>query len=507
MDDVSTITPCPSCGAPLSAAGKCTHCGSQSRGFWNDLDLGVPELADAVIEGLDYYLVLDAAADSDMLALSDAYVARRRRFPDDPRQLHPQVARQLGLLEEAWRILSVPERRAVYDRLLAAQERGVRGLDALIRALNCSQCGAPFEAAERFCGACGSPRHTEAAAAPQQPVDAPVDYYAVLGVQPQRRQPPAEHWGRGLVEHDLSRGLFGLLLGAVDLPQESAGTAWEPPSADDLRLAYLARQRELLLRPDPEAALGVEVAYRVLSDEARRTTYDSLMNDLRERGWTSERLRALSGLNREVRSELTAGAPADGTDLLEQGQGYLKLNLPGKAAPLLERAAAALPESAEAQYSYATAVWRSADLAALTPHQLRQIAKAFEAAARLEPRAADAAAPFVALCAAMLLYNDGAIDAAREQFAAVAARFPAFAPAWRMCAATALLQNDNARAEELCERAYALDPECEPVLLLAIGAAMRQGKRDAAQIWARRAAGLRGADVRAADVLRELGFR
>ena len=137
--------PCPSCGAMLDSSGHCAYCGGQARGFWDDLDLGTPELAAAIMEGMDYYLVLGVPPQAAPTELGVAYRQARSRFPDDPRRLVQQLARYLGLIEEAWRILGVPERREVYDRL--RRERPARTLLASeVRTLRCPQCGAPFAA-------------------------------------------------------------------------------------------------------------------------------------------------------------------------------------------------------------------------------------------------------------------------------------------------------------------------------------------------------------------------
>src|SRR3712207_4743202 len=101
MKIIHPAIPCPSCGAMLDLAGHCAYCGGQARGFWSSLDLGAPELAAAIMEGLDYYLVLGVPPHAAPADISAAYYRARSRFPDDPRALVPQLARFLGLLEEA----------------------------------------------------------------------------------------------------------------------------------------------------------------------------------------------------------------------------------------------------------------------------------------------------------------------------------------------------------------------------------------------------------------------
>lgn len=502
--DVASTIPCPSCGAPLNGAGRCAHCGSQARGFWQDLDLGTPELAAAVIEGLDYYLVLDAAPADNHATLSDAYRRRRALYPHDPRQLHPQLARQLGLLEEAWRILGQPTRRARYDQLRTARADRPGPAQPALRSVSCGTCGAALGQAASFCPACGAAQTLPTASVPEQSIEHLPAYYDVLGVSPRMVRSSAAQW------HARSRvgagALFDLLTGDDDLVG-SAPMRLEAPDDDELRLAYVTRQQELLLRNDPQADLNLEVAYRVLSDPRRRSTYDTMMRELRERGWTEQRMRALSALDREVRAELSGGSGStDGAGLLQQGKGLLKLNLPQQAVPVLQRAAQALPDSAEAHYSYGMAIWRSTDLMSFTGHQLRQGIAALQRAAQLDPRLDAVVAPYLGVWQGLLAYNDGELAAAVAQFRTTATRYPTFAAAWRMCATAALRQQQPEVALEACQRALALEPNAEPVLLLAIGACWRQRRTDEAVDLAARVARLRGSSS-AASVLRELGLR
>lgn len=500
QNDIASTIPCPSCGAPLDRAGHCAHCGSQARGFWHDLDLGTPELAAAVIEGLDYYLVLDAAPGDNHAMLSDAYRRRRVLYPDDPRRLHPQLARQLGLLEEAWRILGHPIRRARYDQLRGARADWPATAQPALRSVSCGTCGAALTRTASFCPACGAVQVLAPNSIAEQPIDELPNYYDVLGISPRVVRPSAAQWQTRSCR---TSGLLDLLTGDDDL----ADRAWlEAPGDDDLRLAYVTRQQELLLRNDPQADLSLEVAYRVLSDPPRRAAYDSLMHELRERGWTEQRMRALSALDREVRAELRGGTgSADGTGLLAQGKGLLKLNLPQQAVPVLQRAAQALPDSAEAHYSYGMAIWRSTDLMSCTGHQLRQGIVALQRAALLDPRLDTLVAPYLGVWQGLLAYNDNDLVGAVGHFRATATRYPTFAPAWRMCATAALGQQQPEIALDACRRALALEPDAEPVLLVAIGACWRQGRTDEAVELAARVARLRGS-TSPASVLRELGL-
>jgi hypothetical protein len=77
-----------------------------------------------------------------------------------------------------------------------------------------------------------------------------------------------------------------------------------------------------------------------------------------------------------------------------------------------------------------------------------------------------------------------------------------------MCAAVAMRRQQYPIVLDACRRALALEPDAEPVLLLAIGACWRQQRTDEAIDLATHAARLRGAQgVNAASILRELGLR
>lgn len=454
------------------------------------------------MDGLDYYLVLDAAPDATQAALSDAYRRRRMLYPDDPRTLHPQLARQLGLLEESWRILGLPDRRAVYDRLRNARAQQSANQPAL-RSLSCVGCGGALGTASSFCPACGAAQSLPATSTPDLPIDQLPNYYDVLGIRPHYVPSPS---AQRPARKRTSGGLLGLLTGLDD--EITSAPVLTALSSDDLRLAYVTRQHELLLRNDPDADLALEVAYRVLSEPRRRAAYDSLMTELRERGWTEQRMRALSALDREVRAELSGGVSVDGTALLQQGQGLLKLNLSQQAVALLQQAAQALPDSAEAHYSYGMALWRSTDLMSFTGHQLRQGIAALTRAAQLDPRLEAVVAPYLGVWHGLAAYNQDDLAGAEHHFRATAARHPTFAAAWRMCAAAALRQQQYPIVLDACRRAMALDPTSEPVLLLAIAACWRQRQTDDAHDLAAQVARLRGdGKASAAGVLRELGLR
>src|SRR5512145_1174659 len=98
--------PCPSCAAPLDEEGICTSCGALARGFFRGLDLGPPQIAQAVANGLDFYRLLGVAPDADVRAVARRYRQLRVLFPDDPSGLAAEPARRLALLERAGRVLT-----------------------------------------------------------------------------------------------------------------------------------------------------------------------------------------------------------------------------------------------------------------------------------------------------------------------------------------------------------------------------------------------------------------
>jgi hypothetical protein len=71
--------PCPSCAAPLDSEGICPSCGALSRGFFRALDLGIPQIADAVARGLDFYRLLEVSISADIRVIARRYRQLRTR--------------------------------------------------------------------------------------------------------------------------------------------------------------------------------------------------------------------------------------------------------------------------------------------------------------------------------------------------------------------------------------------------------------------------------------------
>ncbi len=489
-----TAIPCPSCGAPLAATGLCAYCNTQARGFWDDLDLGTPELASAVVAGLDYYLILDALPSYPPDQLADAYRRTRRLFPDELRRLAPQQARRVGLIEEAWRILGVAQRRAAYDRL-----RQRPPSSAEMRSLHCQQCGASLAPQSRFCPACGVARPAEVVAVAAQPSTVVPDYYDVLGVRPHFAvSESADRLASPWDLYGTPADVFGLSLPLVRVA----------PGDDEVHTAYLRRLQERMTLHDPAGEQDLEVAWRVLSDPQRRASYDELhgrIGTTKELGWV---LQALNALDSEVRAEITGGAvaQADGAALVRQAQGYLRLNQPHLAVPALEQATELLPNSAEAHGAYVLALWQSANLTELTPFMLRRIERSASRVLELEPAAQARFEPYLLVARGLLRDSEGAAAAALECFTDAVRRYPTFVAAWRMRAALLLRQGQLDAVLACCQQALRLEPTNEAVLFLVIAACWRQGMRGRAREVAERIATQRGGTT-ADRVLAELGLR
>src|SRR5882672_5381001 len=130
---------CPSCAAPLDDEGVCTSCGALSRGFFRGLDLGAPQIAAAVAQGLDFYRLLGVPPAADVRSVARRYRQLRVLFPDDPSGLASEPARRLALLEQAGRVLTDPRLRRIYDELRVSV--GARVTNAVLR---CAGCAAPL---------------------------------------------------------------------------------------------------------------------------------------------------------------------------------------------------------------------------------------------------------------------------------------------------------------------------------------------------------------------------
>jgi curved DNA-binding protein CbpA len=521
--------PCPACAAPLDDEGICTSCGALTRGFFRELDLGTPQIAEAVSNGLDFYRLLGVTPDADVRSVARRYRQLRVLFPDDPSGLATEPARRLALLERAGRVLTDPELRRTYEELRAG---GVSATNAVLR---CSGCAAPLPADAARCAFCGTPRAAEqqAPAAPPAeggpPATEPVDYYALLGLTAEHLTPPPSTPGGNLQR---SSGLSALArldwpgaAGSLPLPPQAG-----PPSRETIEAAGLARERQILLAPgytsdEREARLAeIAIARRILRDDQRRSTYDMLLLGFRQGLLGGGRLESLSHLQELARADMaeergeTLGS-GEGAALLKQGLGYLSARLPREAISPLRRAVAALPRSAHAHAAYAQAILLSDDPLALGGHALRQALQSIEALEQLSTSGERSSAEeqgfdklgenqrqaLAALCRGLLARDQGDPMAAQAELEHATSVDSRLAPAWRGLAALALARRATEDALRYCGRALAIDRRDERALMLAIGACLRAGKRTDAREFARQVAAVRGEDWSAEAVLDELG--
>ncbi|HEY7598506.1 MAG TPA: DnaJ domain-containing protein, partial [Candidatus Limnocylindrales bacterium] len=256
--------PCPSCGAPLDDEGICTSCGALARSFFRGLDLGAPQIADAVARGLDFYRLLDVEPSADTRTVARRYRQLRVFFPDDPSDLAPASARKLALLEAAGRALTDPRLRKIYDDLRTGHSAELR-----TETVRCAGCAAPLPTDAARCPFCGTQRPVEPAlpTAPPAPTPddrppaEPVDYYALLGLTPLHLLQP--ELGAEPLPQPLS-------IGPIRRLGDQAPRHVGPPKPADVDAVALARQRELLLAPgltpvERDARVtDLEVARRIL---------------------------------------------------------------------------------------------------------------------------------------------------------------------------------------------------------------------------------------------------
>jgi curved DNA-binding protein CbpA len=470
-----------------------------TRRYFRGLDLGAPQLATAVGNGLDFYLLLGVDASADVRSIARRYRQLRVLFPDNPSELAPEPARRLKLLELAGRALTDPRLRQTYDQLRSG------GAAVTNQVVRCSGCAAPLPPDAARCDFCGTlrPHSPQAPAAPPDsgpPAAEPVDYYAMLEVT-------AEHL------------LPALPPPVASFQQSVAGVALvprrAPPTAADVDAAALARERQILLAPGytlaerDERVNEIEIARRILRDVQRRSHYDTLLSDFRQGLYGGGRLDALRHLQDLARADLAESrgeqiSSEAAATLLKQGQGYLDARLPREAIDPLRRVVAALPRSAEAHRAYVRALLESDDPLALGSHALRQVLKSLEALAELGITNQHHAA-LVALCRGLLARDEGDASTGAAELQRAVDLDDRLAPAWRGLAALAFSRGATEAGLGFCRRAQALDPRDEHALLMLIAACLRAGQRPQAREAATQVAALRGEEWTADAVLRGLG--
>lgn len=505
--------PCPSCGAPLDDDGICTNCGALSRGFFRGLDLGAPQIADAVQRGLDFYRLLEVDPRGETRTIARRYRQLRALFPDDTSHLGREPARRLALLEAAGRVLTDPRLRRMYDNMRASPTPDV-GLGVV----RCAGCTAPLPQDAAACPYCGTPRPAAEAppAAPppegsDPPATEPIDYYAMLGLN-------AEHLYHTLASEEppspeavLAHSFFGI---HDDLASARVRQS-RPPTETEIDTAARARQRQALLSPglSPEErearADTYETARRILRDDRRRSIYDALLLAFHQGKLHGGRLESLAMLQTEVRLELAEErgeqlSRPDAEGLVRQGLGYLSANLPREAADTLRRALRALPDLAEAHAGFVRAALQQTDPIDMGPHALREVLRSLERLDRLGKPPAEGPA-IAALCQGLLARDAGDTTAAEAELRRATQLDPRLGAGWRGLAALAASRGATEEVLSAGRRALAVDSRDERALQMMTGACLRARRRAEAHDIAAHLARLRGGDWTADQILDEFG--
>lgn len=508
---------CPACAAPLDADGICPSCGALSRGFFRGLDLGAPQIADAVRRGLDFYRLLEVPEAADLRAIARRYRQLRVHFPDDPSHLRPEPARRLALLEVAGRVLTDPALRQIYDQMRQAEAHSSLELGVV----RCPSCTAPFAAQASHCQYCGTPRPAEAqppAAPPIQPAAEvnPVDFYALLGLAaPHLVDTPAllAQPQVSLFRPTRRRGLFDWFDDDQDESHATMAHLLTPPDEEQVDAAARELQRRVLLAPgmSPEVRQAqddqLEVARRILRDDRRRYLYDSLLKAIRQGKLGDGRLDAFHALEQEVRAEMAAergeAAQLDGYALLQQGVGLLKMNLPRDAVPKLRLALQALPDHGPAHAALAQALLSQGDPLDLGGFALHELQVALEHAQR-DGAALPDGEGLITLCQALQARDRGEPAVAEAGFAQAVRENPGLAAAWRGLAASALQRRAFEEVLHAGRQALTINPDDERALLLMLGACVRGRMESSAYELAARIAEVRGEAWDAEQVLAEV---
>jgi tetratricopeptide (TPR) repeat protein len=350
-----------------------------------------------------------------------------------------------------------------------------------VKAMKCGACGAAVQPDQQRCQFCGSPvEHPEPA---HQPEAAPVldgqeqivDYYAVLGVTYDPNDPPGE---------------MEIREGALNAEQRVMMNSYIDPE-----------QRKKLVEE-------IEIGGWILTDSRARPAYDGLLASLRTGRFNPKHLDMLSDLQQQARREL--GLYTDvtpGEDMLRQGIGYQQLGMYREAAQALRQAVEAMPDSVEANYRYGQALLGDGKGMSKTVHELRQAAKSFHAAAKLDPSLHDAPA-YEALCLGLMAREEGDPTRAETELRRAVGLKSDLGVAWRALAALAFQAGKRRHNDVLdfCRRALLKDPGDEQAYLLLAASCWRAGQRDYARDAAGRIARLRGAGWNAERVLKEVVY-
>lgn len=497
---------CPSCAAPLDTEGICTACGALSRGFFRGLDLGTPQVAAAVDRGLDFYQLLEVAADTDLRSIARRYRRLRALFPDDPRRLAAEPARRLALLELAGRVLTDPALRRTYDQLRAGDRQGLSERRAELGVIRCAACSAPLGVGVAVCVYCGTPRPQESQPPASIPDDEPppadiVDYYAAIGLT-------AEHLGQSPAQTTIRWN-------DPDSMRVAATQVVRPPTSEEVDAAAYQRQQTVLMatRADPAERerqfQALEVARRILRDERRRPQYDALLMALGRGNLTRGGLEALHQMQEAVLAELREEqgqrpAAGQGAAVIRQAQGLIEAGVPREALPLLRKLLNDEPQQIAAHRLLVQATLMADDPLLLGGLTLSRLIESIDAAERAgQPIQGGAALRL--LCQGLAAREAGRAPDADRLLRAAAQADQALAVAWRGLAALALARGDTKATIELARRAATIDQRDERPLVLIVAACLQTRRRDQAREAADQIARLRGAGWDAARVLREVG--
>jgi tetratricopeptide (TPR) repeat protein len=302
------------------------------------------------------------------------------------------------------------------------------------------------------------------------------------------------------------------LSGAEDIIDYYALLGLNPTREPDIleaRQGMLRAQETLLLneyldeRERHKMVDSIEIGGWILTNLRARTVYDGILMALRDGTFTAAHVNTLTELQREAAQDLgLLGDETSPAELLQQGTGYIAMGMYREAAQVLQRAAEALPDSAEAHYRYGMALLGSDPLAAGS-HEMRQAARSFQSAATLEPRLRDAPA-LQALCQGLLARQDGEHARAEAEFRRALQMDSTLSAAWRALAALALGQQRYGEVLSFCRKALLQNPRDEQSYLLLAAACWRTNQRDHARDAASRAARLRGEGWNAEHILREI---
>jgi tetratricopeptide (TPR) repeat protein len=349
-----------------------------------------------------------------------------------------------------------------------------------VKPLQCPGCGASVAPGQPRCQFCGTtiPQDEQPGA---QPDAAPVvtghedivDYYALLGIT----------------------------------------RTGEPFTEEELQTAALTAQKNAMLnqymdeQQRKKVVEEIEIGGWILTDRRARNNYDGILMSLNSGNFRAHHLTMLSSLQEEARRELGLESQEDtsGDELLQQGIGYQSLGMHKEAAAVLKQAVELMPDSAEAHYRYARSVLGDDSAMSKSPHELRQAALSFKAAAAINPALTDATA-YEAMCNGLLARENGDTAQAKAELRRAVDMNSDLAMAWRGLAALALQEGRHDDVMDYCRRALLKNPQDEQSYMLLVASCWRSGKRDYARDAAGRIARLRGRGWNADRVMKEILF-